>query len=164
MMKMIDRLLETVGKKNFHLDQAIGMTYILKLCWKYGWMMVRGKLFSLGRKNISRKIFVGKNVRILEKKHLSIGEKSRLQDGVYIDALSKEGVQIGCHVVIGQNARIECTGGLQSIGAAAIMLVAVFDPVNTKSKMAAISIIIYSLLPTFSPFSVNHNKKIIIAT
>jgi acetyltransferase-like isoleucine patch superfamily enzyme len=116
MMKMIDRLLETVGKKNFHLDQAIGMTYILKLCWKYGWMMVRGKLFSLGRKNISRKIFVGKNVRILEKKHLSIGEKSRLQDGVYIDALSKEGVQIGCHVVIGQNARIECTGGLQSIG------------------------------------------------
>lgn len=39
-----------------------------------------------------------------------------MQDGVYIDALSREGVSIGDSVVIGKNTRIECTGGLQSIG------------------------------------------------
>ena len=45
-----------------------------------------------------------------------MGEKTKLQDGVYIDSLSREGVVIGDYVVIGRNTRIECTGGLQSIG------------------------------------------------
>lgn len=113
---MTDILLKIAGKEDFHLDQAIGMTYILRLCWKYAWMMVRGKFFSFGQKHISHKIFVGKDVKAREKRYLSIGEKSRLQDGAYIDALSKNGIQIGSHVVIGRNTRIECTGGLQSIG------------------------------------------------
>ena len=39
-----------------------------------------------------------------------------MQDGVYIDALSKGGVQLGDQVVLGRNTRIECTGGLQCIG------------------------------------------------
>lgn len=79
-------------------------------------MILRGRFFSLGRKQISHNVFIGKNVNVLEKRYLVIGEKSRLQDGVYIDALSKNGVQIGNYVVIGRNTRIECTGGLESIG------------------------------------------------
>lgn len=115
-MKMLDKLLKIVGKENFQLDPAIGKGYILRQCWKYGWMMVRGRIFSVGYKNIANNVFVEKKVRIVEKKHLEIGEKTKLKEGVYIDALSQEGVSLGNNVVIGRNTRIECTGGLQNVG------------------------------------------------
>lgn len=109
-------LMRIAGKDNFQLDSDIDTGYILRQCWKYGWMMVRGKAFSFGHEKIAKNVFIGKNVKAIEKKHLTIGQKTKLQDGVYIDALSCEGVQLGDHVVIGRNSRIECTGGLHSIG------------------------------------------------
>ena len=115
-MSVIDRLLRIAGKDNFQIDPSIGMCYILRQCWKYGRMMIRGRFFSLGYKNISKSVFVGEKVKVIEKRKLSIGEKTKIQDGVYIDALSRNGVQLGRRVVIGRNSRIECTGGLQSIG------------------------------------------------
>lgn len=115
-MSIIGVLLKIAGKDNFNLDPNIGMGYIIQQCWKYGWMMVRGKFFSFGYKNIANNVFIGKKVKVVEKKHLLLGKKTKLQDNVYIDALSQDGVLIGNSVVIGRNTRIECTGGLQSIG------------------------------------------------
>lgn len=115
-MRVIDRLLQVAGKDDFQIDRTIGKKYIFRQCWKYGWMMVRGRLFSLGYTKIEDNIFVGKKVKIIEKKHLTVGYKTKLQDGVYIDALSVDGVVLGNGVVIGRNTRIECTGGLQNIG------------------------------------------------
>lgn len=115
-MGILDALLKMAGKDDFQLDPEIHAEYIMRQCWKYGWMMVRGMVFSFGHKEIAKNIFVGKNVKAIEIKHLTIGQKTKLQDGVYIDALSREGVSIGDSVVIGRNTRIECTGGLQSIG------------------------------------------------
>lgn len=115
-MNVIDILLKIAGKDNFQLDPEIDMGYILRQCWKYGWMMVRGRAFSFGYRKISKNVFVGKSVKVVEKKHLTIGQKTKLQDGVYIDALSRDGVLIGDSSVIGRNTRIECTGGLQNIG------------------------------------------------
>lgn len=115
-MSIIDKLLKFAGKDNFELDSTIGVGYILRQCWKYGWMMVRGSFFSIGYNQIANSVFIGRKVKVIEKKHLAIGEKTKLQDGVYIDALSKEGVFIGENVVLGRNTRIECTGGLQSVG------------------------------------------------
>lgn len=115
-MSALDVLLRIAGKDNFQLDPDIDMGYILRQCWKYGWMMVRGKAFSFGYEKIAKDVFVGKNVKTIEKKHLTVGQKTKLQDGVYIDALSRGGVQLGNQVVLGRNTRIECTGGLQCIG------------------------------------------------
>ena len=120
-MSVIDVLLRIAGKDSFQLDPDIDTGYILRQCWKYGWMMVRGKAFSFGHEEIAKNVFIGKNVKAIEKKHLTIGQKTKLQDGVYIDALSREGVSIGDSVVIGRNTRIECTGGLQSIGKGVII-------------------------------------------
>lgn len=115
-MSIIDKLLKFAGKDNFELDSTIGAGYILRQCWKYGWMMVRGRFFSIGYNQIANSVFIGRKVKVIEKRHLVIGEKTKLQDGVYIDALSKEGVFIGENVVLGRNTRIECTGGLQNVG------------------------------------------------
>lgn len=115
-MKLIDSFLKMAGKEDFEIDSEIGTAYILRQCWKYGWMMLRGKVFSLGWRNIAEDVFIGKNVRIIEKKRLMVGKKSKLHDGVFIDALSRESVWIGDNVVIGSNTRIECTGSLSAMG------------------------------------------------
>ena len=115
-MSITDKLMKIAGKDDFHMDERISKGYIMQLCWKYGWMVLRGKRFQLGHPKIAKNIFVGKNVKALEKRYLSIVEKTKLHDSVYIDALSTDGVKIGDHVVLGRNTRIECTGGLQNIG------------------------------------------------
>lgn len=112
------KLLKIAGKDNFTLDEAVSTKYLFGICWKYGWMLIRGKLFSLGYAHIANDVFVGKYVKIREKDKLSMGHKVKLHDGTYIDALSirNGGVQIGDHVVLGRNTRIECTGGLARVG------------------------------------------------
>ena len=115
-MPLTKYLLKLAGKEGFELDERIGKKYIISLCMRYGFMIIRGKCFSLGRKNISNSVFVGKHVKTLEKGYLVIGDKTKIHDGVYIDALSKNGVVMGDRVVIGRNTRIECTGSLESIG------------------------------------------------
>ena len=83
-----EKLLKIAGKDNFHMDDNISTAYILRLCWRYGWMMIRGRFFAIGRSNISSDIFVGKHVKAYEKKSLTIGSKVKLHDNVFIDALS----------------------------------------------------------------------------
>ncbi len=115
-MSLTDKMLKMAGKEGLELDERISKGYVRRLCLKYGFMMIRGKFFSLGRKNISSSVFTGKKVKVIEKRYLSVGAKTKLHDGVYIDALSKEGVVIGDRVVIGRNTRIECTGSLEYVG------------------------------------------------
>lgn len=115
-MSITDRLLKIAGKDDFELDNRIGQKYILSLCYRYGLMMLRGKMFSLGYSHISKSVFIGKKVRVLEKRYLRIGAKTKIHDETYIDTLSREGVSIGSHVVLGRNTRIECTGSLENIG------------------------------------------------
>lgn len=115
-MAFTERLLKIAGKKEFELDNRISDSYILRMCMKYGTMMIRGKFFSILHSSINKTVFVGKRVKVFEKKYLSVGEKTKIHDYVYIDALSTNGVHIGEYAVIGRNSRIECTGSLSSVG------------------------------------------------
>ena len=65
-MRVLDVLLRIAGKDNFQLDPKIDIGYILQQCWKYGWMMIRGKVFSFGHEKIAKNIFVGKKVKVIE--------------------------------------------------------------------------------------------------
>lgn len=115
-MSIKQKLLIIAGKGDFKLDDRIGIAYIFRQCWKYGWMMIRGAFFSTGAKNIKGKIFVGKHVHCIEKRYLKVGTNCKLLDGVYIDALSTEGVNLGNSVILGRDTRIECTGSLSHVG------------------------------------------------
>lgn len=117
MLNLLKRtLLKLAGKKNFNLSNDIGMAYLFEICRKYGFMLIRGKLCALGYSKISSSVFIGKNVKLLSKKHISLGVKVKLHDNVKIDALSTEGVILGDGVVLGRNTCIECTGSLEFIG------------------------------------------------
>ena len=115
-MALTERLLKIAGKNDFELDSRISKGYVLRICMKYALMMLRGKAFSVGYSSIDDSVFIGKKVKVLEKNYLSVGRKTKIHDGTFIDALSKDGVHIGENVVIGRNTRIECTGSLSNIG------------------------------------------------
>lgn len=109
-------LLKVAGKDGYSLDERIGTLYLLRLCWKYGWMMMRGKLVSITATNISPEVFIGRRVKLISRKELTLGRKTKIHNNVKIDALSVDGVVIGSHCVIGEGTSIECTGSLSHIG------------------------------------------------
>lgn len=109
-------LLKLAGKGEFKLDDKIGFAYLLGICKKYGFMLMRGKLCALGFPKISNKLFIGKNVKLLCKKNVNIGAAVKLHDCVKIDALSTDGVVLEEGVVLGKNTSIECTGSLSCVG------------------------------------------------
>ncbi len=115
-MRLINKIAKIAGKDDFEIDNRIEFTYICRICWKYGWMKIRGTMKSILSKNISPSTFIGKRVKLISKRNLKIGGKTKIHDNVKIDALSIEGVDIGKNVVIGENTKIECTGNLQEIG------------------------------------------------
>lgn len=116
MMLFFDKLLKLAGKDNFNIDNRISKRYFFNKCWEYGWMLIRGKMISIFNKNIDADVFIGKHVKLIEKKCITIGSKSKIHDEVKIDALSSQGVKIGSHCVIGRRTSIECTGSLRWIG------------------------------------------------
>lgn len=115
-MRTSSWLLKIAGKDNFDIDPNVGTGYILRLCWKYGLMMLRGKIIAIFHKQIASDIFVGGHVTLYEKRKLQIGSKTKIHDRCKIDALSTNGVVIGNHVVLGERTCIECTGSLQNLG------------------------------------------------
>lgn len=115
-MAIFDYLLKIAGKDNLHIDKRISKKYIARLCIKYGFMMLRGLFFSLGYPCIQNTVFIGKNVKVFEKGSLKIGNKVKIHDNSFIDALSLEQVVINNFVVLGRNTRIECTGSLSNLG------------------------------------------------
>ena len=115
-MNIIEKLLKISGKENVVIDKRISTGYIFRLCCKYGLMMVRGKLISIANKNIYSNVFIGKNVKFIQKNRLFVGSKTKIHDNTRIDALSINGVSIGDNCVIGKGTTIECTGTLMSLG------------------------------------------------
>ena len=109
-------LLKLAGKPNLQLNKQIDFMYLLGVCQKYGFMLLRGKFTALGHSKISNSIFVGKNVSLISKRNMTLGKRVKLHDNVKIDALSTEGVNLGNDVIIGRNTCIECTGSLEFIG------------------------------------------------
>ena len=115
-MEMLNVLLKIAGKNNFVIDDRIGLTYLVRVCWKYGVMGIRGMFKSFGYKNISPWIFWGKRIKVYSKKQLEIRSKTKIHDRVRIDALSMNGIVIGTGCVIGEGTIMECTGSLEEIG------------------------------------------------
>ena len=67
-MSLINKMLKIVGKDGFSIDERIGKKYIYSLCCKYGLMALRGLFFSFGYPLINGSVFVGRKVKVLEKR------------------------------------------------------------------------------------------------
>jgi hypothetical protein len=59
-MKLTHVLLKLAGKDNFVLDERISAGYLVRICWKYGWMLIRGIMQAAFYQNIGFSLIGGK--------------------------------------------------------------------------------------------------------
>lgn len=111
---MLRGLLNFVARRlkgpQYQLAPDIPLDALLGLGWRRGVAMARGLLRT------RRPVFLGQGVRLVNKRFLKLGKAVTLQDGVFIDAFSRQGVCLGDRVNIGPHVRIQATGVMTQIG------------------------------------------------
>lgn len=113
MHKLLNKLISKGKGNNYTIDKDIPITYLISMVWGRTMMILRGKIIGIKNEGL---LFVGKNVRIKCKTKISLGKCVTLADHCYIDALSKNGIQLGNNVSVGKFTRIEATGNMQYLG------------------------------------------------
>jgi acetyltransferase-like isoleucine patch superfamily enzyme len=95
---------------HYSLDPAVTTMALIGIALRRSMLLIRG--FILFRKIV----FIGNRVRLVNTSYLKIGRGVTIQDGVTIDALSKNGVLLGANCNVGPMTIIQATGVLTRLG------------------------------------------------
>lgn len=104
------------NKEDYTLDENIKFIPLIALLLERQAMLLRGLAIAPFLGNFSTPLFLGRRVRIKNKRMLSIGKGCTLADDVVIDCLSKNGIKIGDNVSIPNHTYIRCTGVISNLG------------------------------------------------
>lgn len=116
MKKIVNKIIEKLGRSDYHLDDNIkNFDLLLILCIK-GMQVFRGFYYKLFFKQVNGLFFVGKNVEIYFCSKITCGKSVTIDNNVKINALSKKGIYIGNNVSILNNTIIDCSGVFNNIG------------------------------------------------
>ncbi len=115
-MKLIDKIIEKLGRKNYTVDKSITKFQIIKISLGKFIQLLRGYFVRTRLKHCDGFLFVGKKVKIHFPEMLTVGRTVMMGSNVEINALSKEGIKIGNNVSILKNTIIECTGVIRELG------------------------------------------------
>ena len=61
-------------------------------------------------------LFFGKDVTLRHKRKISVGRSTIIENNVFIDALSQNGVRLGDNVTVAKFSTLQCTGVIQELG------------------------------------------------
>jgi acetyltransferase-like isoleucine patch superfamily enzyme len=114
--RLVTNLITKIKKEPYILQDSINFIDISSLLFEKFRQILRGFLRGLLFHKKNGLIFIGRRVRIKSSCHISCGRNLTLDDGVYINALCREGVILGDNVSIGRNSIIECTGVIRELG------------------------------------------------
>lgn len=106
---LFQKLLFSFGKK-YKVDDKIPNRLLLKTLFLRFFMLVRGYLFYRG------KIFLGKGVKLYNKKNIFIGQNTTLESRVKIDGFCAQKLIIGKNSKIGAYSEIKCTSHFSKYG------------------------------------------------
>ena len=113
---MINRIIQFLGRKDYVIDKEINIRDISIIICERMIQLVRGIFLKLIIGDSTGLIFKGKNVKIKHAHKISTGKTLIVEDNVYINALSKNGIILGNNVTIQRGTIIECTGVIREIG------------------------------------------------
>lgn len=115
----MNKLESLIGKlkkdETYRFDQQINV-YDAFMTLRYrGFQLFRGIFLRLriGGRGF---IFKGKRVSVLYKKYFSVGKNCILEDDVYINCLSNNGIKLANNVTISKGARLVGTGVIRNKG------------------------------------------------
>lgn len=109
-------IISNIKGEPYLLDPAITSSDLLIILKDRGFQALRGFFKGLFFGKKSGIVFVGKRTIIRHARHIQAERGLAIGDGVYINALSKDGIQLGDNVTIGAGSIIECTGVIRELG------------------------------------------------
>lgn len=109
----IDRLISKWKGQPYTIDERIPVPYLIRIALTRSFMIIRG--FFSGIRN-SGHFFISSQTTIRSRSRFKVGKTVSIEKGVYIDALSENGIVFGDNVSAGKNTRIEGTGNLRFLG------------------------------------------------
>lgn len=104
------------GGGGYRIDLDIPLSYLFAMAFGRVIMLIRGKIKSFGMNKAGKIIFCGSRVTLKCKSKMKVGTGVSIQNRVYIDALSKTGVEIGNGASIGEGTVIRCSGNFKELG------------------------------------------------
>ncbi|NOQ24385.1 MAG: acyltransferase [Bacteroidales bacterium] len=116
MRNIVNKLIQSSGRKNYSVDDAIASRDMIIILISKFKQIIRGVFVRIFLNSSKGILFVGKRTSIKHKKKISVGSSVFFGDNVKINALSKKGIQIGNNVSILDNGIIECTGVIRNLG------------------------------------------------
>lgn len=96
--------------KTWSPDSEMTLTSLLSMLGDGFWKAVRGALCRMGLRRSQGLLFVGRHVRLRNKRYISVGRAVVIEDFAEIQGLSSGGITLGDHVTIGSFAMIRPTG------------------------------------------------------
>jgi acetyltransferase-like isoleucine patch superfamily enzyme len=84
--------------------------------WHRGFQLLRGATLPLLTRHVRAPVLRGRRVIVEHAYAVSSGPGLILEDGVLLNALSRDGIQLGRNVTIGRNASLVCTGVIARLG------------------------------------------------
>jgi acetyltransferase-like isoleucine patch superfamily enzyme len=114
--KIVNNIIEKLGRTDYRLDVNITNIDLLIIVFIKGMQICRGLYYKLFFKNAKGLLFIGKNVEINFCSKISCGRSVTIDNNVKINALSKDGINIGNNVSILNNTIIDCIGVFNNIG------------------------------------------------
>ena len=114
--RLINKVITKIKKEPYEIDEAITFSTMLGIIFERSMMILRGTFRKVFFKKSKGMLFIGKRVKIKNKKKVSFNGSATIEDGCFIQALSKGGITIGNNFSLGRNSIIECTGVIRELG------------------------------------------------
>lgn len=114
--RLINSLISKIKNEPYKIDEAMSTSVLLGIIANKAFMALRGTLNKMFFKKSKGILFLGKRVKINCKSKISLMGSATIEDGCFINALSKKGITIGNNFSLGKNSIIECTGVIRELG------------------------------------------------
>lgn len=110
-MQLMQSLVKKVKRDpNYALDYSMRLGDLVAMLWKLGSSLLRGLLHRPFLGKSEGLLFIGKRVRLRNRRHISVGRNFIAEDSCEIQGLSKEGIRFGDDVTVGSYAMIRPSG------------------------------------------------------
>jgi acetyltransferase-like isoleucine patch superfamily enzyme len=114
---MIEKIIRKLkNDPHYKWESQYATRDLLAIALVRGMQVCRGLFLKLFLKESKGLLFVGSGVKLRHKSHFSAGKNLILEDNVFINALSEDGITMGDQVSIARDSILICTGVIAQKG------------------------------------------------
>lgn len=114
---MLSRIVKFLKKSDtYSIDKEISKIDLISIIFHRVCQVIRGLFVKPFLKKSSGLLFKGRNVKLRHSNKLKIGSNCILEDNVFINALSINGIILGNNVSLQRDCILICTGVIRNLG------------------------------------------------